>query len=123
MEDSYEPTPKDRKQMTNAELIAEYQKIGFTFHGCTNNRGALGLEVEVSEGAERYRIPTKTLNQGIAIQEALFALTNNVIIQKNQHWLQQCRTFHPEQSPTSHSRQPAQHSLLEKAYLCLCQGT
>ena len=83
------PTPKDRKEMTDGELLQEYPKIGFTFQGFISNSGCSGLEIEGSRMLNRYRIPTATPNQSIAIQEALFSLTNIFVIQGNQHWIQQ----------------------------------
>lgn len=98
MTEAYEPAPKDRKQMTDAELITEFPKIGFTYEGVVHNGEATGLEVRVTRGKEQFLIPTAAINESVALQEALFSLTNIVVIQQNQHWFQQYRITHEQSS-------------------------
>ena len=82
--------------MTNAELIREFPKIGFEYRGITTLNGfASDLGVKVARASSQYHIPTTTTNTSIAIQEALFNLTNNVVVNKNEHWLQQRKIHHP----------------------------
>lgn len=105
------PTPKDRKQMAFCELILEYPKIGFAYRGIIHNKESAGLEVRVTKGSAQYSIPTATMNADIAIQEALFTLTNIVVVQGNSVWLEQFKTAreHPPEISAEHSLLLATH--------------